>query len=722
MVATESPFKRENHGENSMMNGVIHYKSEEPKKRRTGDHGPQPAKVQPPPPIQVPISFDEEGFEDRLLYGGPNIKLSYAHSDQLNNPRSVPLHITTIPDLLYILLMNMAPLFDRILLNIQQKSDVILLDPPLDGKPYPLPPMSDMSLFATIDQLALFERALQCLVVIHNFALMKDVQKDVGVNVLVFAKSDHLLLYLTRGIALPSGTHYLELKRYCLSILEELAPHLAVRPGHRDWIVTCVSNLIFSNDIGLILPALRILTALANNEANEPCFANPEEDLMKRLIELLLTYHEEMVPLIVDYLYQLSSLGGGTARAILGGEAATNSSGARLRVLVKMLSYTGRRQLLSSKTSALGGSNRSSRSNLLQHWLRTCFVFDAASQLSQLQFLKHYESWIASQQHPVRVNPADAWNLFKQSFPNNTEENGVIIGVKYQQAPPTTTPSSAHTSAPSTPIPPKLNTDGTINHPDVNGTVDAVAGVAEPSADDTDMADAGLEFLDLAGEGVSSTSMKLASITGPAPGEKSNSDAAPSNSNVMPIPCWWARPSSNDSNAAGSAPPVNPTPQDPTCNGPFETDAELLQHILSKHVQSDDQSPLLTCQWRSCDYVCPTDDKRQLFAHVKTHMPFSSTPSSSNSSSKVSSLLSGHTLCPAPIISSSVIAQLSNHYASTQEKEMKYVPLTTLYVLRNMARAGVDLAAIEPDLIKWADGNHFVGSSPGLLYESLRNI
>lgn len=37
--------------------------SEEPKRKRTGDSGPQPAKVQPPPPIKLPISFDEDGFE-----------------------------------------------------------------------------------------------------------------------------------------------------------------------------------------------------------------------------------------------------------------------------------------------------------------------------------------------------------------------------------------------------------------------------------------------------------------------------------------------------------------------------------------------------------------------------------------------------------------------------------------------------------------------------------
>lgn len=292
------------------------------------------------------------------------IKISFTHSD---NQRSVPLDITTIPDLLYILLMTMAPVFDRILLNLQGKADATLLDPPLDGKPYPLPPLSDMTLFATTDQLALFERSLQCLVIIHNFALMKDVQKDTNVNVPTLAKSDHLLLYLTRGIALPSGTHYLEIKQYCLSILEELAPHLTVKPGHRDWIVTYVSSLVYSNDFGLILPALRILTALANNEANEPCFANPEPELMIRLMELLLTYHEELVPLIVDYLYQLSSLGGGTARAIIGGDGAINASGARLRILVRMLSYTGRRHLQTAKTPSLGGS-KSRGFNLLQHW------------------------------------------------------------------------------------------------------------------------------------------------------------------------------------------------------------------------------------------------------------------------------------------------------------------------------------------------------------------
>lgn len=349
---------------------------------------------------------------------------------------------------------------------------------------------------------------------------------------------------------------------------------------------------------------------------------------------------------------------------------------------------------------------------------RTHFIFDGTSQLPQSTFFKLFENWSSSQQQPLRINPTDIWNNFKQTYSGAREENGVLLGIKYQTAPTTTTAASSTQSTPtSTPIPPKIpstSSDGPAHHP--NGVVDLTAGGASAgNIEDTEMADAGLEFLDLAGEGTSSSSMKVASLTSPGSNEKSSSDAAPTSSNSTSLQCWWGRANSNK---PASTPATVHSQQDPACDGPFDSDAQILQHVLTRHIQSDSSSPLLTCQWKSCDYVCPTDDKRQLFAHVKTHTPFST---SHGSGSKLTSLLAPNP--PSmPLVPQNVIAQLSNHYATTQEKEMKYVPLTTLYILRNMARAGIDLAAIEPDLIKWADASHFVGSSPGLLYESLRNI
>ncbi|TPX33241.1 hypothetical protein SmJEL517_g03867 [Synchytrium microbalum] len=731
MVTEQNSLKR---GADTELNGVgigepvNGIKLEEGKKRKV-DQGLPTTKPVVPRPMTLFLSGDEEPFDgvsmfdlkvapvfllltlelplDRLLlFGGPHSRLLLALESGLPNEidwafnklikisfRSYnsikPIDISNIPGLLHILLTHMAPVFGRINLDVQARADAVLAEPTAAGQLNPLPPLTEITIFASTDQLILFERALQSLLVINNFTFYIP-------NIKNLVESDHLLSYLTKGIALPSSTLYIELKRYCLTILEEMSEYLDVSKNGRDYIVTYLEKLVHSNDLGLILPALRILNQLAMQDKHEEVFSNPSPEFMKRLMDLLLTPHEEVIHYIMDHFYHLSSLGGDTARAIVGGDGISNSSGARLRMLLRMLFYSSKRQKAAAAAQAqkVASAGRPTAQNLLQNWIRSWFAHDPASSLSHQAIIGLAEKFCADKQ--VKLQPTEVITAFKQHFPAVRDENGSFMGLRYQS-----TATLAPMGGPPTV---KINAPNTI--------VDIVGD------DDTDMAEAGLEFLDFGknldagGEGASGGSKSQPALQTP-PNERielsgaggSNSNATtPGPSSAAPMSCWWGRTST-----ATGAPSA---PQDASCNGPFDTDADVLAHIVSKHIQPDMASPLLTCQWRTCDYVCPTDDRQQLFAHVKTHTPFR--PPASSNSKPLASLLLPST--PAGI------GRAGSIVLPPQSDNLLGVPLTTLYVLRNMARAGVDLAAIEQDLIKWADAHSFPGVAPSLLYESLRVI
>ncbi|RKO92606.1 hypothetical protein BDK51DRAFT_19537, partial [Blyttiomyces helicus] len=126
---------------------------------------------------------------------------------------------------------------------------------------------------------------------------------------------------------------------------------------------------------------------------------------------------------------------------------------------------------------------------------------------------------------------------------------------------------------------------------------------------------------------------------------------------AVPIQCWWGRLSSS---SVSTTPATQAEPQDPDapCSQTFETPAQLSRHVATCHLPpasqpSSDDAPLpaspspprsYSCRWRGCTALPSTPSRARALAHFATHAP----------------------LQPA--------------------SELRGVPLTTLLVLRNLAK------------------------------------
>lgn len=238
------------------------------------------------------------------------IKLSY----KFNN-----LNLGMFPGLFDILIEMSESFFSNLSLNTSPESYETTLS---DGKEIPT-----LTLFTSRDKCLEHEKVMRVLHVFRNFSFLTQ-------NAQFFSTQASVITMLAKGIALPSSSMYIEIKHYCLCIVENLCSFVSLR-GVNDFFLTALRGIVVNeNDRSLIIGALRCLVKFVAIPVNEKVFLELERvcdykveqqqklqrevgvtppkiiTFIDRLYELLLVIKdEELVTIIMDYLYQYSCLG-----------------------------------------------------------------------------------------------------------------------------------------------------------------------------------------------------------------------------------------------------------------------------------------------------------------------------------------------------------------------------------------------------------------------------
>ncbi|KAI9317128.1 hypothetical protein BX666DRAFT_146916 [Dichotomocladium elegans] len=165
------------------------------------------------------------------------------------------------------------------------------------------------TLFSSKENQIDFERVLQVFHIIRNFSFT-------DINIRPLAHHQKLRELLMAGLTLAPDSQYAELSRQCLDIMESISPQV-VLVGANDPYLVIMGTLMFTNDRALILGALRSLTRVAVSEVNEKVLAIGNQDLIRRVSQLLLVDDEELVAATLEYLYQYTSLRGNFSRELV---------------------------------------------------------------------------------------------------------------------------------------------------------------------------------------------------------------------------------------------------------------------------------------------------------------------------------------------------------------------------------------------------------------------
>lgn len=164
--------------------------------------------------------------------------------------------------------------------------------------------LEEVSLFQSSESAAIIERVLQVLHIFRNLSFLQE-------NALLFSRDHVLLTSLAKAIALPSASFFVELKKHAFDVFENMASLIQLR-GSSDFYFACLKKCLFDTDRALILSAIRALTKLCVNPMNEKVIL--QLDALPRLVELLLVPDEELVIVIMEFLYNFSALTEGSSR------------------------------------------------------------------------------------------------------------------------------------------------------------------------------------------------------------------------------------------------------------------------------------------------------------------------------------------------------------------------------------------------------------------------
>lgn len=184
-----------------------------------------------------------------------------------------------------------------------------------------------------------YERVLQVFHILRNFSFLE-------MNIRRLASHEQLRGLLMKGISLEPSSHYGELSRQCLDIMENMAPQVTL-VNRTDLYLTIMTQLLFSNDRAFILGAIRALTRVAVTEANERILSHADPRVIERMAQFLLVDDEKLEAATLEYLYQYSSLRGDFSTQLI-----EHYPGNLIGLLTGFLSYKS--SLALASTTALG--------------------------------------------------------------------------------------------------------------------------------------------------------------------------------------------------------------------------------------------------------------------------------------------------------------------------------------------------------------------------------
>ncbi|TPX61326.1 hypothetical protein PhCBS80983_g01135 [Powellomyces hirtus] len=287
-------------------------------------------------PAMVAVNPDDDGRDEKYLYGAWQNRLMLAMASKLPNEvdwafakliklsYSKNFYLGILPGVLEEILDHAAPLFDN--LELRRQNGIIETRIKSDSH---LAPISNVSVFHSPEAENLMERVLQGLHVIRNLSFWPD-------NALYFVKNYTLLTYMAKGIALAGFSRYIEIKHYCLDLLENLSPYYILQ-GKDDFFLAVLRQMIMEDDQALIIASTETLTRFCASEVNSRILLEADNaPLVRRLLQLLLVPDERLVTAVLDWFYEFSSLGNSASLLIV--EAAGYNV---LKLLIKFLAWQG---------------------------------------------------------------------------------------------------------------------------------------------------------------------------------------------------------------------------------------------------------------------------------------------------------------------------------------------------------------------------------------------
>ncbi|CAG8568141.1 2618_t:CDS:2 [Ambispora gerdemannii] len=209
-------------------------------------------------------------------------------------------HVDKIPGLVDALLVFVAPFFEDCAKLSDISKPVSTEEDPMNLDGDDSNSVSMNPFFDSIESQQYHQRVLQAFLIIRNFSFLEH-------NMRLMAAYKPLRKYLIEGLKLKIFGNFIELRHYCLDIVENICPYVILK-GLDDPFMTTIPTLLYSNDKALIMGGIRSMTRLALNESNITVLRDIEAKTVQRMIELLLIEDEELVAAVLDLLYQFSDL------------------------------------------------------------------------------------------------------------------------------------------------------------------------------------------------------------------------------------------------------------------------------------------------------------------------------------------------------------------------------------------------------------------------------
>ncbi len=181
--------------------------------------------------------------------------------------------------------------------------------------------------FLNLEQSCILERNAQIFHIFSNLSFIPE-------NAIIFARDHTLVTLIAKAMALPEHQVFIEIKKYAFDLFENLA-HLMVLRGRTDFYYACLKKTLFGDDRGLIIISIKSLIKLLTVPGNDKSLVLMDKKELERILDLLLVPDEELVMVIMEFLYNFSILN--DARAKL----ASVSSFSIVKLLLKFVHWKG---------------------------------------------------------------------------------------------------------------------------------------------------------------------------------------------------------------------------------------------------------------------------------------------------------------------------------------------------------------------------------------------
>ncbi|KAI9141591.1 hypothetical protein BKA69DRAFT_382711 [Paraphysoderma sedebokerense] len=306
---------------------VSNKRKSDPTKKLKRESNFKSSAPQKPAPLFEDTEYTDGGYSNRILLALesqlPN-EVDWALKKLLSITfTSDRFQFSVIPGLLDLLIEMMNDYIDKEMKHIKKMSTQS------NGLAHEASPLSLASeeIFHAYQSREERERVFLISAILWNSSFAVD-------NIRIFVCFPPLKELIVKALSLPSSSSYLEIKLSLLDVMDNIAFCFKLTPKD-DPLIPVLNKLVFDNDRGLILGAIRTLVRLAIIESNDQALKSTlDPKIVPRMYQLLLLPDEEIVASVLDYFYQYSLLS--TAISTQFAELAPSNP---VKILMKFLGY-----------------------------------------------------------------------------------------------------------------------------------------------------------------------------------------------------------------------------------------------------------------------------------------------------------------------------------------------------------------------------------------------